>query len=117
MKLYTAVVFDLRMCMMEGDFGLKKIKGDNSIEFWLEKYQGRSFKRDNYLCGTRGILCDLAVSSSLNLCLCQWEEIIKLLFIYRDKGMKYLVGNDWMDLMDIVVVNARKPKFFNEKSR
>jgi len=31
--------------------------------------------------------------------------------------MKYLVGNDWMDLMDIVVVNARKPKFFNEKSR
>jgi len=31
--------------------------------------------------------------------------------------MKYLVGKDWMDLFDIVICNARKPKFFNESER
>ena len=31
--------------------------------------------------------------------------------------MKFMVGNDWMDLFEVVVVRARKPKFFNEASR
>ena len=31
--------------------------------------------------------------------------------------MKFMVGNDWMDLFEAVVVRARKPKFFNEASR
>lgn len=35
----------------------------------------------------------------------------------RNKGMKYLVGDDWRDLFDVVIVQARKPKFFTEHSR
>jgi hypothetical protein len=31
--------------------------------------------------------------------------------------MKYMVGENWIDLFDVVVVNARKPKFFNENTR
>lgn len=34
-----------------------------------------------------------------------------------NKGMKYLVGDDWRDLFDVVIVQARKPKFFTEHSR
>lgn len=35
----------------------------------------------------------------------------------RNKGMQYLVGNDWRDLFDVVIVQARKPMFFTEDSR
>ena len=28
--------------------------------------------------------------------------------------MKYIVGNDWRDLFDVVVVKARKPFFFQD---
>lgn len=28
--------------------------------------------------------------------------------------MKYIVGNDWRDLFDVVVVKARKPAFFQD---
>ena len=40
-------------------------------------------------------------------------------FYFVDAGMKYLVGNDWRDLFDVIICSARKPKFFsaNEKSR
>jgi hypothetical protein len=31
--------------------------------------------------------------------------------------MKYLVGDDWRELFDVVIVQARKPKFFTERSR
>ena len=31
--------------------------------------------------------------------------------------MKYMVGSDWINLFDIVIVNARKPKFFHPGSR
>jgi len=31
--------------------------------------------------------------------------------------MKYMVGENWLELFDVVVVNARKPKFFNETTR
>ena len=31
--------------------------------------------------------------------------------------MKYMVGDDWADLFEVIVVRARKPKFFNEASR
>lgn len=33
--------------------------------------------------------------------------------LFRDKGMKYMVGKDWRDLFDIVIVQADKPHFFN----
>jgi HAD superfamily 5'-nucleotidase-like hydrolase len=38
-------------------------------------------------------------------------------FPFIDQGMKYMVGEDWLDLFDVVIVNARKPKFFKEGSR
>lgn len=31
--------------------------------------------------------------------------------------MRYMIGDDWRDLFDIVVVQARKPKFFTQQSR
>ncbi|CAG5122824.1 unnamed protein product, partial [Candidula unifasciata] len=38
-------------------------------------------------------------------------------FPFIDHGMRYMVGNDWLDLFDVVIVSARKPKFFKEGSR
>lgn len=38
-------------------------------------------------------------------------------FRFIDAGMKYMVGDDWADLFEVIVVRARKPKFFNEASR
>lgn len=37
--------------------------------------------------------------------------------IFSDIGMKFLVGDDWKDYFDVVIVQARKPKFFTEESR
>jgi len=31
--------------------------------------------------------------------------------------MAFLVGDDWRELFDVVIVQARKPKFFTETSR
>lgn len=31
--------------------------------------------------------------------------------------MKFLVGDNWKDYFDVVIVQARKPKFFTEESR
>ncbi|KAH9391480.1 5'-nucleotidase domain-containing protein 3 [Tyrophagus putrescentiae] len=38
-------------------------------------------------------------------------------FHFVDNGMKYMIGDDWRSLFDIVVVQARKPKFFTQQSR
>ena len=35
----------------------------------------------------------------------------------RNKGMRYIVGADWRDLFDVVVVDARKPAFFLNNRR
>lgn len=37
--------------------------------------------------------------------------------LFRDKGMKFIVGKDWRDLFDVVIVQAEKPNFFNDKRR
>ena len=31
--------------------------------------------------------------------------------------MQYLIGKHWRDIFDIVIVQARKPKFFTDKNR
>lgn len=31
--------------------------------------------------------------------------------------MRYIVGKDWRDLFDVVIVQAEKPSFFNDKRR
>ncbi|KAF4528459.1 hypothetical protein B566_EDAN015861 [Ephemera danica] len=36
---------------------------------------------------------------------------------FVDKGMKYIVGKNWRDFFDVVIVQARKPKFFTDESR
>uniref|UniRef100_A0A4W3I258 5'-nucleotidase domain containing 3 n=1 Tax=Callorhinchus milii TaxID=7868 RepID=A0A4W3I258_CALMI len=38
-------------------------------------------------------------------------------FSFVDKGMQYIVGKDWRDLFDIVIVQADKPTFFNDKKK
>ncbi|KAB0396966.1 hypothetical protein E2I00_009326 [Balaenoptera physalus] len=34
---------------------------------------------------------------------------------FVDKGMRYIVGKDWRDLFDVVIVQAEKPNFFSDK--
>ncbi|KAF2884999.1 hypothetical protein ILUMI_21173 [Ignelater luminosus] len=36
---------------------------------------------------------------------------------FVNKGMAMLIGNDWKDYFDVIIVQARKPRFFTEKSR
>ncbi|POI35715.1 hypothetical protein CIB84_000533, partial [Bambusicola thoracicus] len=36
---------------------------------------------------------------------------------FVDKGMRFIVGKDWRDLFDVVIVQADKPNFFNDKRR
>lgn len=43
--------------------------------------------------------------------------LINFSMLYSNKGMTYLVGEDWRNLFDVVIVQARKPKFFTEQSR
>ncbi|KAL3910519.1 MAG: hypothetical protein SGARI_002083, partial [Bacillariaceae sp.] len=38
-------------------------------------------------------------------------------FWYVDAGMKYVIGDNWMDLWDAVIVSAGKPAFYTEKRR
>ncbi len=35
-------------------------------------------------------------------------------FVFSDKGMKYMVGKEWRDFFDVVIVQADKPHFFND---
>uniref|UniRef100_UPI00398F1EC4 5'-nucleotidase domain-containing protein 2-like isoform X1 n=1 Tax=Pristiophorus japonicus TaxID=55135 RepID=UPI00398F1EC4 len=38
-------------------------------------------------------------------------------FNFVDKGMEYMVGKDWRDLFDLVIVQADKPSFFTDKRK
>ncbi|ESO96260.1 hypothetical protein LOTGIDRAFT_147320, partial [Lottia gigantea] len=38
-------------------------------------------------------------------------------FNFVDAGMRFMIGEDWREMFDVVITNARKPKFFNETSR
>ncbi|MGH0115674.1 UNVERIFIED_CONTAM: hypothetical protein FKN15_037997 [Acipenser sinensis] len=38
-------------------------------------------------------------------------------FDFVDRGMNYIVGKDWRDLFDVVIVLADKPDFFNDKRK
>lgn len=31
--------------------------------------------------------------------------------------MRFLVGDDWKNIFDVVIVQARKPRFFTEETR
>lgn len=36
---------------------------------------------------------------------------------FVNKGMEMLAGNDWRHCFDVVIVQARKPRFFTDESR
>ncbi|PIK36877.1 putative 5'-nucleotidase domain-containing protein 3 [Apostichopus japonicus] len=38
-------------------------------------------------------------------------------FEFVDKGMSYMIGNDWVDYFEVIVVQARKPLFFKDTTR
>uniref|UniRef100_A0A8C5GUT1 5'-nucleotidase domain-containing protein 3-like n=1 Tax=Gouania willdenowi TaxID=441366 RepID=A0A8C5GUT1_GOUWI len=38
-------------------------------------------------------------------------------FAFVNRGMSYIVGEDWRDLFDIVIVQADKPSFFNDRRK
>ncbi|XP_048347071.1 5'-nucleotidase domain-containing protein 2 isoform X2 [Sphaerodactylus townsendi] len=38
-------------------------------------------------------------------------------FSFVDKGMNHMVGKDWRDLFDMVIVQAEKPSFFTDKRK
>ncbi|XP_019737404.1 5'-nucleotidase domain-containing protein 3 isoform X2 [Hippocampus comes] len=38
-------------------------------------------------------------------------------FDFVDRGMSYIVGRDWRDLFDVVIVQADKPGFFNDRRK
>ncbi|XP_025079315.1 5'-nucleotidase domain-containing protein 2-like [Pomacea canaliculata] len=58
------------------------------------------------------VLLERLVSAGKNLFL-----ITNSGFPFIDAGMRYMVGPDWMNLFDIIITNARKPKFFHAGSR
>lgn len=37
--------------------------------------------------------------------------------LFRDKGMKHMVGKNWRDLFDMVIVQADKPNFFTDRRK
>ncbi|KAK4025884.1 hypothetical protein OUZ56_014924 [Daphnia magna] len=38
-------------------------------------------------------------------------------FNFVNKGMQYLIGEHWRDIFDVIIVQARKPKFFTDENR
>lgn len=46
-----------------------------------------------------------------------FETFHQSFFFFSNKGMGMLVGDDWKDLFDVVIVQARKPRFFTDESR
>mmetsp|Transcript_1284 Transcript_1284/g.1973 ORF Transcript_1284/g.1973 Transcript_1284/m.1973 type:complete len:607 (-) Transcript_1284:62-1882(-) len=38
-------------------------------------------------------------------------------FWYVDAGMTYVIGNEWMEMWDAVIVSAGKPRFYTETTR
>lgn len=50
-----------------------------------------------------------------------WLKRVLLTFLFlfspRDKGMKHMVGKNWRDLFDMVIVQADKPNFFTDRRK
>lgn len=40
-----------------------------------------------------------------------------IVYAFSNCGMSYLVGSHWRDYFDVVIVQARKPKFFTDETR
>ncbi|CAG2162303.1 unnamed protein product, partial [Oppiella nova] len=66
----------------------------------------------------------LEKNNSLNTFLNRLKENNKKMFLitnspfkFVDCGMRYMMGKDWNQLFDVIIVKAGKPKFFNLKRR
>uniref|UniRef100_A0A8C4NGV6 5'-nucleotidase domain containing 3 n=1 Tax=Eptatretus burgeri TaxID=7764 RepID=A0A8C4NGV6_EPTBU len=57
----------------------------------------------------------LAVSNILTLIYIL--HVTNFMFCCRDKGMHHMVGPDWQDLFDVIIVKADKPGFFHDRRR
>lgn len=42
------------------------------------------------------------------------DHMPPVLPVPRDKGMRHMVGPDWRQLFDVVIVQADKPSFFTD---
>lgn len=38
-------------------------------------------------------------------------------FWYVDAGMRYVIGDNWMNMWDVTIVSAGKPRFYTEHER
>ncbi|XP_033875561.3 5'-nucleotidase domain-containing protein 2-like isoform X1 [Acipenser ruthenus] len=38
-------------------------------------------------------------------------------FSFVDKGMKFMVGRNWRDLFDVIIIQAEKPSFFTDRRK
>jgi 5' nucleotidase family len=49
----------------------------------------------------------------------QDENFLLVMFwlIFSDRGMTFLLGRRWIELFDVVITHARKPKFFYDTAR
>uniref|UniRef100_A0A8C2NHK9 5'-nucleotidase domain containing 3 n=1 Tax=Capra hircus TaxID=9925 RepID=A0A8C2NHK9_CAPHI len=71
---------------------------------------------------TKGIMYR-AIEADIEKYICYAEQTRAVLANFwltsdvLDKGMRYIVGKDWRDLFDVVIVQAEKPNFFNDKRR
>ena len=36
---------------------------------------------------------------------------------FSNRGLDFLIGSDWKEFFDVIIVQARKPKFFTDISR
>uniref|UniRef100_A0A8C2XSD5 5'-nucleotidase domain containing 3 n=1 Tax=Cyclopterus lumpus TaxID=8103 RepID=A0A8C2XSD5_CYCLU len=45
------------------------------------------------------------------------HKLTSRIFVLRNRGMNYIVGKDWRDLFDVVIVQADKPGFFNDRRK
>ncbi len=48
---------------------------------------------------------------------CMFQIKCLLIPLFSDRGMNYIVGKDWQDLFDVVIVQADKPGFFNDRRK
>lgn len=64
------------------------------------------FHRDER--GVLGLLVGGVMLTLLNKLFC---------FAHRDKGMKHMVGKNWRELFDMVIVQADKPSFFTDRRK
>ena len=71
----------------------------NSFELTIEIFIGEETQRH-----------ELRVKAGI-----EWLNLEILIILFQ--GMKYMLGEDWLNLFDVVIVSAKKPNFFKAKAK